>query len=57
MLKVDKSKCTGDGICVSVCPVGAPQLTACGKAEIDVSVCMECYACMNVCPQEAIFEE
>jgi NAD-dependent dihydropyrimidine dehydrogenase PreA subunit len=58
VLKVDKAKCSGDAVCVSVCPVGAPKISETdGKVEIDSSLCVECYACMNTCPQEAIYEE
>ncbi|MCR4429653.1 MAG: 4Fe-4S binding protein [Tepidanaerobacteraceae bacterium] len=56
MLKVDRKKCTGDQVCTTVCPTGAAHMTDNGKAEISADVCVECYACMNVCPQEAIFE-
>lgn len=57
MLKVDKEKCNGDYLCVSVCPVGAPKEDEAGKIAIAVDLCMECCACLNICPQEAIYEE
>jgi ferredoxin len=56
MLKVNKELCNGDGICAAVCPVGAPSIGEDGKADIDTDVCVECYACKEACPQEAIFE-
>lgn len=56
MLVVDKEKCTGCGLCSTLCPVSAITNKEDGKAEVDPSQCMECYACMNSCPQEAISE-
>jgi len=57
MLKVDKEKCNGDGVCASTCPVGAACLDEeSGKADIDADICIECYSCMNICPQGAIYE-
>jgi NAD-dependent dihydropyrimidine dehydrogenase PreA subunit len=58
MLRVDKNKCNGDGVCSEVCAVGAANLNSAeGKAYIDSDMCIECYTCMNTCPQEAIYEE
>ena len=56
MLRVDKSKCNGDAVCTTVCAVDAVAVSN-SKAEIDPDLCIECYSCMNVCPQEAIFED
>lgn len=56
MLKVDKNLCIGDQVCTTVCPTGAAHMTDCGKAEISPDMCVECYACMNICPQTAICE-
>ena len=56
MLKVDKSKCNGDAVCTTVCQVDAIALSD-SKAEIDPDLCIECFSCMNVCPQEAIYED
>ena len=57
MLKVNKNKCNGDGLCSEVCAVGAAALNEEGKAYIDPDICIECYSCMSTCPQEAIYEE
>jgi len=57
LLKVAIDKCNSDHLCVSVCPVGAAGEDSEGKIVIDAGLCMECYACMNICPQEVIFEE
>lgn len=56
MLKVNKEKCTGDSICTTVCPMGAAHIDESGKAEISPDLCIECYACMNSCPEGAIYE-
>lgn len=56
MLKVDKSKCNGDAVCTTICSVEAITLSD-SKAEIDPDLCIECFSCINVCPQEAIYEE
>lgn len=57
MLKVDINKCNGDEICTTVCPVGAVSIEDNSKAHIDTESCIECYACMNICPQSAIDED
>ncbi len=58
MLKVDPIKCNGDELCVALCPAGAAEMDGgSGKALIDVDACLECYACRDSCPQEAISEE
>ncbi|MGD9108061.1 MAG: 4Fe-4S binding protein [Gammaproteobacteria bacterium] len=50
---VDKEKCTAQGICVSVCPVGAITIEN-GKAIIDPEKCIDCEACLDACPEAAI---
>jgi Fe-S-cluster-containing hydrogenase component 2 len=57
VLKVDKEKCNGDGVCAVTCPVGAACLNdEKQKADIDNDICIECYSCMSICPQGAIYE-
>jgi len=48
--KVEKENCNSCGICVSSCPVGA---IAKDNLEINDMICLRCFACVRVCPQEA----
>jgi ferredoxin len=50
---IDKNKCVGCGVCVSVCPMGSISLKE-GKAEIDMEKCIRCGKCHDVCPQDAV---
>ena len=50
---VDKEKCLGCGLCVSVCPVQAISLED-KKATIDHERCNACMQCANQCPVGAI---
>jgi Fe-S-cluster-containing hydrogenase component 2 len=50
---VDVSRCTGCGVCVSECPVGAMALVD-GKARVDEESCTECGACVGACPEDAV---
>jgi len=50
---VDKTRCTGCGICVNICPAGAISLKN-GKAEIDMNKCIRCKKCHEACPKNAI---
>jgi Fe-S-cluster-containing hydrogenase component 2 len=51
--QIDKSKCTGCGSCVEVCPVEAVAVND-GMAAVDAELCVECGACVDACPAEAI---
>jgi NAD-dependent dihydropyrimidine dehydrogenase PreA subunit len=53
-LKLDAEKCTGCGMCVSVCPHGVFELSS-GRAKIaDLDSCMECGACAKNCAFSAL---
>jgi adenylylsulfate reductase, subunit B len=52
--QVDKKKCTGCGTCISVCPNSVFTLKD-GKSVVErPEDCVECMACVENCPVEAI---
>ncbi len=56
-LEYDRSKCTGCGLCVAVCPHGVFRLEG-KKAQVtDRDRCMECGACARNCAFGAITVE
>jgi ferredoxin len=50
---VDDNKCTGCGICVEECPVGAIAMEN-SRAEIKMENCIRCGICHSVCAPEAV---
>jgi ferredoxin len=53
---IDKEACTGDGICVEICPENVLELRN-GKAaivETRADICIQCGQCVAVCPAGAI---
>lgn len=53
-LKLNKDKCTGCGLCETVCPHAVFEIANKKAAIIDKDACMECGACANNCPVDAI---
>lgn len=53
--KIDERRCTGCGICVQGCPVGA--ITLGRAATIHPETCTGCGICVSECPNEAIYVE
>ncbi len=51
---IDKAKCDGCGLCVSVCACGALKLVEKTVQAIEVDECRWCTLCELVCPNEAI---
>ncbi|HON95260.1 MAG TPA: 4Fe-4S binding protein [Deltaproteobacteria bacterium] len=53
MAKVDPDLCTGCGVCVDMCPMGAISLRD-NTAQVDVQKCTGCGICEDECPVGAI---
>ena len=52
---IDSEVCTGCGICIDICQVGAAVLhERAHTAEIDLSKCIGCGNCVTRCPVQAI---
>lgn len=52
--QVNEEKCTGCGTCVTICPYGAMEKTAEGKAKTNIVLCKGCGTCVASCPERAI---
>jgi ferredoxin len=53
MITIDEVRCTGCGVCLSLCPQEAIVLEA-ARAEIRQELCIGCGVCISACPERAI---
>ena len=51
---VDLDKCTGSGECATACPVEIFKVENDKAVCNNVEECIECCACVNACPNDAI---
>lgn len=54
MLDIDRTLCTGCGVCVDVCPTGAISLDEEDISRIDLALCNGCLVCLDACSNGAI---
>lgn len=50
--KLDETKCSGCGICVTACPMDSISPDAPGTVN---GICIKCCGCVKKCPQEALY--
>ena len=53
-IKIDKEKCTGCQLCVSVCPTEAIIGPRSEPHNLDKDKCIKCRACYEICRFDAI---
>lgn len=56
-LQLDSEKCTGCGMCLTVCPHRVFEMQGKKAAVADLDACMECGACARNCAFSAITVE
>ena len=53
-IEIDEDKCNADGECVNVCPTNVFEIIDGKSHAVRVDDCIECCACVDVCPPKAI---
>ncbi|MEW6520886.1 MAG: 4Fe-4S dicluster domain-containing protein [Thermodesulfobacteriota bacterium] len=53
-IEVDYDACNGNGTCVEVCPAEVYELQQEKTVPVRIADCIECCACVENCPQQAI---
>ena len=56
-IRIDLDKCTGCGVCVSVCPLSVYVMDSGKTKPVKANECVVCRACENMCPEEAVTVE
>ncbi|PKK82867.1 MAG: hypothetical protein CVT49_11800 [candidate division Zixibacteria bacterium HGW-Zixibacteria-1] len=51
---IDRSFCSGCGICVSSCPTGALRLNGDKTPGFNYDLCINCWCCHELCPEKAV---
>jgi NAD-dependent dihydropyrimidine dehydrogenase PreA subunit len=54
MIKLNRKKCNGCGVCVESCPFGVLAIQAKKAVIVKPDACRDCHACVKVCPNQAI---
>ncbi len=52
LIECDGEKCTGCGICSTVCPAKA--IAVDGTAEVNDELCIQCFCCIELCPNGSL---
>jgi len=53
-IEIDYDKCTGAAVCVDVCPSEVFQIVDGKSTAPNIDACVECCACVQNCPENAI---
>ena len=56
-VEVDLDLCVGVAECVEVCPVGVYELFDGKVSAQNIGECIECMACLDICPTKAILNQ